>query len=135
MAKTVRSVKNSLKFKAQAKPGILSVRVGVKKYAVPIEARILSTGEFMFLSFPASSEVYKISGKQLAPLGAESDASEAYQALNPGKRKGRRRRAQVSLPTNLTEALKAIPAGYRLGYGADGEVKLIKTRKRSPKGK
>src|SRR5688572_8963357 len=134
MAKTVQSVKNSLKFKAQPKPGILSVRVGVKKYAVPVDARIISSGEYIFLSFPASSELYQVKNKELSAMSSEADAAEAYQALNPGKKRTRRRREQVSLPPEIAEALKNIPAGYKLGYGADGVPRLVRKRKRSKTG-
>jgi hypothetical protein len=134
MSKSVQSVKNSLKFKAQPKAGILSVKVGVKKFSVPVEARMLSNGDFVFLSFPASSELYRVENKQLEPMDASGDASDAFNALNPKKRRGRRRTAAVSMPAALAEALKTLPAGYKLGYGADGSPKLVRSRKRAPKG-
>lgn len=130
MQKTVQNVKNSLKFKATPKAGILSVRVGVKKYSVPVEARMLSNGEFLFLSFPASSELYTVEGKSLQPMAAGVDATEAYQSLNPGKRRGRRRREQVQMPAELEAALKSLPAGYKLGYTPDGTPKLVRGRTR-----
>lgn len=134
MAKTVQSVKNSLKFKAQPKAGVLSVKVGVKKYAVPVEARILSSGNHIFLSFPASSELYEVKNKELSPMASDADASEAYQALNPGKKRTRRRREQVAMPPELENALRNIPAGYKLGYGTDGNIRLVRKRTRSKKG-
>jgi hypothetical protein len=135
MKKTVQSVKNSLKFKAQPKAGILSVRIGVKKFSLPVEARMLSNGEYVFLSFPASSELYRVEGKQLSPMGVDEDATETYTALNPGRRRGRQRRgAAVDMPDTLAEALKGIPAGYRLGYGPDGSPRLVRTRTRRRKG-
>jgi hypothetical protein len=130
MAKNVQSVKNSLKFKAQEKTGVLSVKVGVKKYSVPVRARMLSGGEYLFLSFPASSELYKVAGKELQPMDREADAGDAFTALNPGKRRGRRRSAAAAMPPELEAALKALPAGYKLGYTLDGTPKLVKTRKR-----
>jgi hypothetical protein len=130
MQKSVQNVKNSLKFKAAPKTGILSVKVGVKKFAIPVEARMLSNGDYLFLSFAASSELYTISGKELQPMPSESDATEAFQALNPGKRRGRRRREQVQMPDVLAQALKALPAGYKLGYSTDGTPKLVRARTR-----
>ncbi|AIE87713.1 hypothetical protein OP10G_4345 [Fimbriimonas ginsengisoli Gsoil 348] len=129
--KTVQNVKNSLKFKAQEKEGVLTIRVGVRKYAVPVKARMLSGQDYLFLSFPASSELYKVSAKELAPLDKETDAADAYEALNPGKRRGRRRGGGVEMPTELAEALKNLPAGYKLGYTVDGAPKLVRTRRRS----
>jgi hypothetical protein len=131
MAKTVKSVKNSLKFKANVKDGILSVRVGVKKYALPVQARILSDGEFMFLSFTASSELYRIDGKKLTAMPNDEDATAAYTALNPGRSRRRGRRRNVpALPAALEEALRNIPAGYRLGFDATGTPRLVKRRQR-----
>lgn len=131
---TVQSVKNSLKFKAEEKEGVLSVRVGVKKYNLPVMARMLSGGEFLFLSFTASSELYKVSEEGLLPLPREADPGDAYAALNPGKRRSKRRGASTSLPDELAAALKGIPDGYKLGYGADGTPRLVRTRVRKPKG-
>jgi hypothetical protein len=127
---TVQSVKNSLKFKADEKPGILSVRVGVKKYTLPIKARMLSGGNYLFLSFSASSELYKVGPEGLEALPREEDPGDAYAALNPGRRRGRRRGSNVEMPEELASALKAIPAGMKLGYGPDGTPRLVRTRTR-----
>jgi hypothetical protein len=132
--KTVQSVKNSLKFKAQEKDGVLSVRVGVKKYNVPVKARMLSSGEFLFLSFPASSELYRVDSKELTAMQKDENATKAYQSLNPGRKARRRRSSSAELTEELAAALKNIPEGYKLGYGIDGTPKLVKTRKRSRKG-
>jgi hypothetical protein len=128
--RTVQSVKNSLKFKAQPRSGILSLKIGVKKYAVPVEARMISGGSYLFLSFPAVSELFKVENKDLIPLPSGEDATEAYGELNPTRRRGRRRSKSVNMPPELAEALKGVPSGYKLGYGADGTPKLVKTRKR-----
>lgn len=133
MSKSVQSVKNSLKFKAQVKEGVLSVRVGVKKYTLPVAVRILSNEGYMFLSFPATSELYRMDTKVLKPLDPKGDASAAYTALNPGRRRGRRRASQVSLPSDLANALKSLPAGYKLGFDASGAPRLVKMRKRRAK--
>ncbi len=135
MQKTVQNVKNSLKFKANERDGILSVRVGVKKYQIPVTARMLSNSDYLFLSFTASSEMYRIEGKQLIALDKNDDATAAFEALNPGKRRGGRRRSGGNeMSSELAEALRGIPAGYRLGYGTDGTPKLVKMRTRRGKG-
>lgn len=133
-SKTVQNVKNSLKFKAQEREGVLSIKVGVRKFAVPISARMLSNGEFLFLSFPASSELYLVKGKELEPMAKDDDATEAFVALNPGRRTRRRRNSDVRLPDELEVALRSLPSGYKLGYGVDGTPKLVRTRNRSKKG-
>jgi len=92
---------------------------------------MLSGANYLFLSFPASSELYEIDSKQLTALDKDADATDAFDLLNPGKRRTRRKSSAVSMPNELAEALKGIPAGYKLGYGADGSPKLVRTRKRS----
>lgn len=134
MSKTVQSVKNSLKFKAQVKTGLISVRVGVKKYVVPVGVRLIANGDYMFLSFPATSELFKIENKKnLVAMDPKADASEAHAALNVAKRRGRKRASAVELPSTVKEALKAIPSGYKLVFDASGNPRLAKTRKRRAK--
>ena len=133
--RSVQSVKNSLKFKAHPKSGILSVKVGVKKYQIPIEARMISGEGYMFLSFPACSELFKIESKVLKAMAPNDDATEAFEKLNPGRRRGRRRITNVEMPSELMEALKSLPSGFKLGYSNDGSPKLVKTRKRSSRKK
>ena len=132
MSKSVQNVKNSLKFKANEKAGVLSVRVGVKKFVLPVGARLLQGGEYLFLSFSASSELYKIDGKTLNALPKDSDASVAYEALNPGRRRRRRKEGtgKMEMPATLVDALKSLPAGHKIGYGPDGTPKLVKARRR-----
>lgn len=133
--RTVQSVKNSLKFKATPKSGILSIKIGVKKYSVPLEARMLSNGEYLFLSFPASSELYAVVNKELQPLSGSTDASDALTALTPRRRRGRRKREQVEMPADLAAALKNLPTGFKLGYTLDGAPKIVKTRTRKSRKK
>lgn len=129
--KTVQAVKNSLKFKTQPKAGALTVRLGVKKLVLPVEARLLHSDGYLFLSFSSSSEIYKIEGKTLSAMDSQSDASEAYEALNPKRRRrGRKGRGTVEMPPALAEAMKHIPAGYKIVMDASGNVRLAKTRVR-----
>ncbi|HTQ11992.1 MAG TPA: hypothetical protein VMI31_18160 [Fimbriimonadaceae bacterium] len=91
---------------------------------------MLSNGEYLFLSFAASSELYTVSGKELSPMPSEMDATQAFLALNPGKRRGRRKRESVQMPPELEAALRSLPSGYKLGYGTDGTPKLVRVRSR-----
>jgi hypothetical protein len=71
----------------------------------------------------------------MKPMPRSEDADEAFDLLNPGRksRKGRKGRS-LELSPELEAALKNIPAGFRLGYGPDGSLKLVKTRVRTKKG-
>ena len=134
MSRTVKNVKNSLKFKAQVKEGLLTVRIGVKKYPIPVEARILSGPEHLFLSFPASSELYEIKDKGLVAMAPTADASAAFASLNPGRSsRGRKGAPDTVLPKELSEALLKLPAGFKLGYDASGKPRLVKKRARRGK--
>lgn len=131
MSKTVQSVKNSLKFKVQPKPGLLTVRVGVKKYVLPVNARMISDGGFMFLSFSATSELFEIKDKKLVAMDSKSNGDTAAAALVTAKRKGRRKNKTLELPSELESALKAIPAGYKLTFDLNtGKPRIAKMRKR-----
>jgi|CXWL01.1.fsa_nt_gi hypothetical protein len=131
MAKTVQSVKNSLKFKVQPKAGLLTVRVGVKKYVLPVSARMLCEGGYMFLSFSATSELFEIKDKKLVAMDSKSDAGNAATSLVATKRRGRKQSKRLDMPTELETALKAIPAGYKLTFDlATGKPRLAKMRKK-----
>jgi hypothetical protein len=130
--KTVKNVKNSLKFKVSPKEGLLTVRLGVKKYVLPIEARLLAGGDYLFLSFPACSEIFEAKdGKTIVAMDPNADGEKVADALKP-KRRGRRSKkgASVEMPEALAAALKAVPQGHKLVIGTDGEYRLAKTRKR-----
>lgn len=132
--KTVQNVKNSLKFKAAEKTGVLSLKIGVKKYTIPVAARMVSGDGYLFLSFPASSELYHVSKTELTPLGKDEDATAAYEKLNKAGRRGRQKRsASAELSDELKAALATIPAGHKLVYQADGSARLVKTRTRRKK--
>ena len=134
--KNVKAVKNSLKFKADPKMGLLTVRIGVKKLVVPVEARMLSGEGFLFLSFTSSSEIYKVDGKSMVAMDGQEDGTDAYAALNPAKRRRRGRgkgRSTVEMPDELAQLLSKLPAGHKLVAGASG-YRIVKARIRTKKG-
>jgi len=137
MAKSVQNVKNSLKFKAVPKQNILSVKIGTKKFTVPVEARMLTSkeGDFLYLSFQSSSEIYRIVDGKLDALADDSQADTAEKALTPPK--GRRRGktpVDAELPAAVLNALKSIPPGYKLVAGVSGGYRMVRTRIRKKKG-
>ncbi|MCC7433098.1 MAG: hypothetical protein IT363_00320 [Methanoregulaceae archaeon] len=130
--KNVKSLKNSLKFKATPKTGVLTVRVGVKKFVLPVDARMISGDGYLFLSFGSSSEIYEVGPKSLTPLAPEADGAAAAAALTPksrGRGRAKRSRKSVEMPDNLAKALAQVPAGYKLVPG-DGGYRLVRTRVR-----
>ena len=131
MRKSVKNVKNSLKFKARPKTGALSVKIGAKKYTLPLGARILSNEHFIFLSFPACSALFEVHQRELKAMPLEADATEAYAALNPNKRRNSASVPAVAISKELVDALRAIPAGYKVGYNAEGAPRLVRKRRRS----
>ncbi|MBI3721149.1 MAG: hypothetical protein HY248_01225, partial [Fimbriimonas ginsengisoli] len=86
----------------------------------------------MFLSFSSSSELYRVSDGNLQPMGFDADGTEAYSALNPSRRRGRRR-APAELPDEVAKALARVPSGYKVGYDADGNARLVRKRVRRRK--
>ncbi len=134
MLKNVKTVKNSLKFKATPKEGAITVRVGVKKFVVPLEARMLHEDGYLFLSFSALSELFRVDDRGLHAMKPDEDATDAYAKLNPGRRSRKKKGgAEVELPAELAKALSGIPAGYRLGFDANGNPRLVKQRQRRKK--
>lgn len=136
MSKSVQKVKNSLKFKADEKEGLLSVKIGAKKFTVPHKVRLLSDGKYLFLSFTGSSELYEVGSKDIVPMDRTAEAGAAFESLNPGRKKrGTRNSAGKTAPLTpeLEAAIKGIPSGYRLVMGQDGQVRLVKTRNRKKK--
>lgn len=134
--KNIKTVKNSLKFKAEPKSGLLTVRIGVKKLVLPVEARMLGGDGYLFLSFQSSSEIYKVDGKNLTPMAPEADGTDAHTALNPGRRrrrKGGKGRGAVEMPDDLAKMLSKLPEGHKLVSGPGG-YRLVKARTRSKKG-
>ncbi|HMS54820.1 MAG TPA: hypothetical protein PKA27_05425 [Fimbriimonadaceae bacterium] len=134
--KTAKEVKNSLKFKVAPKKGLLTVRVGVKKYTLPVEARLIAGEGHLFLSFSASSELYEIVDGKLSAMEGGADASKAFATLNPpkGRSASRRRRSAPEMPNELAEALNKIPAGHKLVLDAKtGQWRLAKKRNRKKK--
>jgi hypothetical protein len=132
--KTTQNVKNSLKFRAKPKSGLLSVRVGVKKYTLPVDVRLIAGGDYMFVSFGQVSEIYKLDSGKLVAMDSEANAEDAYNALSPmAKKRGTRRRSSQEMPEELAAALSMIPPGYKLGYDSTGKARLVKLRTRKSK--
>jgi len=132
MAKNVEDVVKALKLKANPKNGALTFKVGNKKVTLPFEVRFLASEEFLFVHIPPASEIFKFDAKNVQ-IVAELNQAKVAQASFKQPRKTERivkKSKSVELPIELKSALGRIPEGHKLAYGPDGEIKLVKTRKR-----
>lgn len=130
MARSVDKIKFGLKLRTEKQENSLTFRIGVKKYALPFEARIVKSDEYLFLHVPPAAEIMKITKDGLVVVTKSAEAEEAVKSFRKSRKKTKRNRKKVALPTEVEDALKKIPAGYKLGYDADGNLKLVKKRTR-----
>ena len=131
MARQINKIKFGLKLRAEAREGVLTLRMGVKKYVLPFEARMLSSDDYVFVHIPPTAEIMRVDGRQLVVVTKGDEAEEAAKSFRKKRRKSSRGgEEEAELPDNVKEALTKIPDGYRLGYDADGQPRLVKTRRR-----
>lgn len=134
MPKSVEKIKSSLKLRTQERTGALTLRMGVKKYVLPFEVRMLSSSEFIFVHIPPSAEIMKLTPGGLEVVSDVNTAEEAAKSFRKGRKRSSGKASKaVELPADVAAALNKIPAGFKIGYSNDGSVKLIKTRKRRKK--
>ena len=134
MAKSVQKVKSSLKLRTQPCEGVLSLKIGRKNYVLPFEVRLLSSSEYVFVHIPPSAEIMKIGSEGLEVVEDISTAEVAAKSFRRSrKRSSSKPTSKVELPAEVSAALNKIPPGYKLAYGNDGSLKLVRTRKRRKK--
>ena len=99
---------------------------------LPIESRLISHDDYLFLSFHAISELFKIENGTLTPMDVNADATLAYKALNPVSPKKRTRRwSSNEIPPDVKEALSKLPPNTKLVADGKGGYRLAKKRKRN----
>jgi len=134
MAKSLQKIKSSLKLRTQEKSGALTLRLGVKKYVLPFEVRLLTSNDYVFVHVPPSAEIMKVTKGGLEVV---TDADAAETAAKSFRRSRKRTSAKASksveMPQELANALNKVPTGYKLAYGNDGQPRLVKTRRRRKK--
>lgn len=135
MAKSIEKIKSGLKLRTQAKPGSLTLRIGVRKFVLPFETRMLNSEEYVFVHIPPSAEILKISDEGLTVVTNADEAEAAVATFRKGRKKsgGGRRRSAPQMPDELASLLSKLEPGTKIGYDKDGNPKLVKTRKRQPK--
>ncbi|MFN7172686.1 MAG: hypothetical protein ACK4P3_07900 [Fimbriimonadaceae bacterium] len=132
MDKTVRKVKNSLKFRAEERKGIVSVRIGNQRFILPVMARVLDGEDYIFFSLKAVSDLYKKNGNSLLTLPDTEDGAEAFKQLNPG-RVSRKSKHNPEIQRLEKLLQKEVPEGFKVSYDKDGNIKLVKRRPRRAK--
>lgn len=136
VAKSLDQVKSSLKLRTEPKSNALTLRIGVKKYVLPFEARIIQSDDTLFVHVPPAAEIFKISGGKLVVVDSAEAAAEAAKVLRrPRGPKRRKASKAVEMSPDLAKVLANVPAGYKIGYDANGKPRLVRMRKRRSKSK
>lgn len=134
MARDIKKVKTGFKLRTTPKEGALSLKLGTKKFALPYEVRLIQSDEYVFVHVPPAAEIFRIEGKELVVVESNEEAAKATQSFRKSRKRTRSKNASaVEVPEELEMALNKIPKGYKLGYDADGNVRLVKTRVRTKK--
>ena len=139
---TLKTVVAKVKFHTQ-EAGISLRLIGDEGKPKPvspgISAKVIDSGEFLYVSIPNTSTVYRknVSGKGYKPC-IDAEAAAALSSFGPlieaaknaakksvTKAKGK----QVLVPGALQAVLKDLPKGYRFVI-ENGEVKMVKTREK-----
>ena len=136
MSANIEKVKAGLKLRTNAKSNALSLKIGVKKFVLPYEVRLIQSDEYMFVHVPPAAEIFRITPDGLQQVDSADEAAMATASFS--RPRGRRRStkaaaAEAELPTHVAAALKSVPPGYRIGYDASGTPRLIRTRTRRKK--
>lgn len=128
MANTVKSVKNSVKRSALEVEGKLRAQVGKGAYKLPGTVRMLETANYVFLTVPMSTGIYKITNRGLEQLADDAPApADMLAEFRAATRTAPRVKKAVEVPAELLAALKKVPQGYKLVMKG-GEPALVKAR-------
>ncbi|MBX3097556.1 MAG: hypothetical protein KF812_11890 [Fimbriimonadaceae bacterium] len=134
VAKSVEQIKSSLKLRTEPKANSLTLRIGVKKYVLPFEARMIQNDDMLFVHIPPAAEIFKIAGGKLNVVDSVDGATAAAKALRrPRGPKRKSAQKSVEMSGEVAKALAAIPAGYKIGYDAKGNARLVRMRTRRKK--
>jgi hypothetical protein len=132
MGKTVADIARALKLRAVGKNNGLSLRLGVKKHTLPFEVRYINSPEYVFVHIPPAAAILRHTADGLVEVTDPEEAAKAQAAFRKPRRQGARQGAakDIAVPAELHQALKKIPPGFKIGYGPDGEIRLLRARKR-----
>lgn len=130
MARSIEKIIFGLKLRTERIQDTLTFKVGVKKYTLPFETRIIKSDDYLFIHVPPAAEIMKITKSGLEVITKASDAEDAVKSFKKSRKRKKRTTKVVAMPAEVESALSKIPAGYKLGYDLDGNLKMVKTRTR-----
>lgn len=131
MADSLEKVCKALKLKAIAKPNVLTLKHGLRKYLLPYEVRILTSEKYMFVHVLPNANVFRFEGTSLSEVTDASEAKEAVASFRTSRKTSKKRtRSAPEIPSDLQAALAKIPAGHKLAVDRDGSVRIVKKRPR-----
>ena len=130
MAKSLEKTKAGLKLRTAPK-GSLVLNLGRgKKYVLPFETRLLQSESYVFIHIPPSAEIFSVAGKEFRMVTDDTEAEKAAGTFRRSRKSSARAAKTAEIPAELKAVLRKIPAGHKIAYGTDGELKLVKTRRR-----
>lgn len=129
MAETLESIVRSLKTRAEERDKALFLKLGNRKLALPFKARVLVSEEYLFVHVPSDAAIFCMREGNLEPVERVEEAQKAQRTF-PRRSRGKKEAPASELPPKLAEALREIPAGYRLAYDRSGQPRLVRMRKR-----
>lgn len=135
MAKNVDEVIRGLKLKDK-KTTTVSMKLGVRRYELPFEVRVLASDNYAFVHIPPEAQILKIQDGKLVAVQDLNEAIEARDSFRkPRTRTAKRasRKSTLEVPPAIEDALKMVPAGYKLVIRADGKPAIVKMRTRRKK--
>jgi hypothetical protein len=130
MAKSLDKIKASLKLRTESRDRALTLRLGVRKYVLPFETRLIQSDEYIFVHVPPSAEILKFEDNELTLVENVEEAEKAVKSFRKARRRSGAAAGSPDLPDELQEALRKVPEGFKLGYDEQGNPKLIKKRRR-----
>jgi hypothetical protein len=131
MPKNIADISRALKLKAEARPGALTLRIGVKKHKLPFEVRTVTSSDYMFVHIPPAAGLLKIEPSGLREVTSDDEAAAALASFRQNrKRRSKTAAPKVGVPPALLDALRQIPPGHRLVFDADGSPRLAKRRRK-----
>jgi len=130
MAKSLEKTKAGLKLRTAPK-GTLVLNLGRgKKYTLPFETRLLQSDSYIFVHIPPSAEIFSVAGKEFRLVADEAEAEKAAGTFRRSRKSSSRAAKSAEIPAELKAVLSKLPAGHKLAYTPEGELKLVKTRRR-----